>query len=114
MIGSLKKVGVLLHKSNLADNIIIIRLREFVKPGTLIYDSNMKELGKIIEVFGPVKAPYARVIINEKEKDYIETLLTQSTSPNRKKSRFPCYIIGGEEEKVKWRKMPRPRKGRIE
>ncbi len=117
MIGHLKRVGEILHKSNLADNLLIIRLYKFVRPGTVIYDAMMREIGKVIEVFGPVRSPYARVIINEKEKKYVEELLRERAEFQKKeqpRNRFFCYIIQYEEERVRWRKMPRPRKGRVE
>jgi len=113
MIGRLKKIGEILHKSNLADNLLIIKLYEFVRPGTIIYDDTMREIGKVIEVFGPVRSPYARVLINNEEKKYIEELLDEKEA-HRPKQKLFCYIVTGEEERVRWRKMPRPRKGRIE
>lgn len=116
MIGSLKKVGEILHISNLADDILIAKLEEFVKPGTVIYDGSMRELGVVIECFGPVKSPYARIKINPKEKDYIAEFLSKKTkepTDENFKQQFSCYVIKGEEERVRWRKMPRPQKGRV-
>jgi len=103
MIGQLRKIGKILHISNLARNILVIKLYERTRVGVVIYDKEMRELGKIIEVFGPVKAPYARVLLKEGVGVSINEL--RGTT---------CYIIEGEEERVKWRKMPRPRKGRVE
>ncbi|MCR8453776.1 MAG: hypothetical protein NDP13_02150 [Crenarchaeota archaeon] len=116
MIGPLKKVGEILHISNLTDNILIIKLDEFVKPGTVIYNGFMRELGVVIECFGPTKSPYARVKINSKEKDYILELLDRRAKEQTSKDlrqQLLCYVIAGEEEKVQWRKMPHPRKGQV-
>ena len=103
MIGALRKVGKILHRSNLTRNILIIKLRERVPLGAIIYDEDMRELGKLIEVFGPVKSPYGRVLLNDSVEEKVEKL-----------KGAPCYVVEGDEEKVKWRKMPRPRKGRVE
>ncbi len=103
MIGAIRKIGKILHRSNLAKNILIIKLRERVPVGTIIYDEKMREVGKLIEVFGPVVSPYGRVLLNED----IMAIINEITGR-------PCYIVEGEEEKVRWRKMPRPRKGRVE
>jgi len=40
-----------------------VRLSREVRPGTLIFDDNGKKLGKIIELIGPVKSPYASVAL---------------------------------------------------
>jgi len=103
MIGALRKIGKILHKSNLANNILIIKLKERVPLGIIIYDGEMRELGKLIEVFGPVKSPYGRVLLSNNAIEIIDKLRGA-----------PCYMVEGEEEKVKWRKMPKPRKGRVE
>lgn len=102
MIGSLKRIGKILHRSNLARNILIVKLRDRVPLGVIIFDSNLEEIGKIIEIFGPVCSPYARVLINDKVLEKVDQM--KGTD---------CFIVEGEEEKVKWRKMPRPRKGRV-
>lgn len=103
MIGQLKKIGVLLQRSNLARNIAILKLYERVRIGTVIFDEDMKEIGKIIEIFGPTISPYARVLLNETTEKFFERFKGKT-----------CFVIVGEEEKVRWRKMPRPRKGRVE
>jgi rRNA processing protein Gar1 len=34
-----------------------------VRPGAFLFDDNGKKLGKIIELIGPVKSPYASVAL---------------------------------------------------
>lgn len=95
MINELKKVGKFLHLSNLTNNILIIRLNEPLRIGTVIYDKKMREIGPIIELFGPVEKPYARIKIKGNI-NLIENILGQD-----------CFVIVGDERPIKWRKMPR-------
>jgi RNA-binding protein len=40
---------------------LILKLSREVRPGALVYDGDRRKLGKVIELIGPVKAPYASV-----------------------------------------------------
>lgn len=102
MIGPLRRIGKILYRSNLARNILIVKLRERVPLGAVIFDSNLEEIGKVIEIFGPVRSPYARVLVDDKVSEKVDQM-----------KGMDCFMVEGEEEKVKWRKMPRPRKGRV-
>ena len=43
---------------------MIIRLSREMKTGAMIFDSGGKKLGKVVELIGPVKAPYASVSLS--------------------------------------------------
>lgn len=94
----LKKIGKVLHPSPIAPNILIIRVSEYLPAGTIIYDSKLREIGTVIETFGPVEFPYARIKI----------------IPNFDKNKYEfndaVFIISGEKTRVKWRKMPKRRR----
>ena len=90
----LKKLGKILHPSVMAPNIVIAKINEFVEPGTIIYDEGFEKIGTIVEVFGPVSSPYARIKVN-------------MPPDEREKLRDkPVLIIVGDKTKVRWRKMP--------
>jgi RNA-binding protein len=55
----LQKIGVLLHQAK--SGRLIVRLSAEVKPGVVLLDERGRKLGKVIEIIGPVKAPYASV-----------------------------------------------------
>ncbi len=40
---------------------LVVRLTKEVRPGALILDEKGRRLGKVVELLGPVKAPYASV-----------------------------------------------------
>ena len=42
---------------------LIVRLSKEVKPGAFLFDQDSRKLGKIIELIGPVRAPYASVAV---------------------------------------------------
>ena len=91
----LKKIGKILHYSPIAPNILIIKTREYLSPGTVVFDSNLREIGVVIETFGPVESPYARVKVNSNDN---QTKYTPNDD---------VFVITGEKARVKWRKMPR-------
>jgi RNA-binding protein len=55
------QVGVLLHQAK--SGRLIIRLSKEVRPGATLVDQDGKKLGKVIELIGPVRAPYASVAV---------------------------------------------------
>ena len=63
MITELEEIGEIMHLAK--SGRLIVRLtakhRE-PKSGELIIDTNGKRIGKVIEVIGPVTAPYASVV----------------------------------------------------
>ena len=40
---------------------LIFRLTRELKPGSVLVDERGRKLGKVVELIGPVKAPYASV-----------------------------------------------------
>jgi RNA-binding protein len=40
---------------------LIVKLTREVRPGVIILDGDKRKLGKVIELIGPVRAPYASV-----------------------------------------------------
>ena len=55
------EVGVLLHQAK--SGRLIVRLTREVRPGVAILDDRGKRLGRVVELIGPVKAPYASVAV---------------------------------------------------
>ena len=42
---------------------MIVRLSKEVRPGAFLYDDGKRKLGKVVELIGPVRAPYASVAV---------------------------------------------------
>jgi RNA-binding protein len=42
---------------------LIVKLTREVKPGINLFDGDSRKLGRIVELIGPVKAPYASVAV---------------------------------------------------
>jgi len=56
------QIGVILHQAK--SGRLIVRLSREVKPGVAIVDDKGRRLGRIVELIGPVKAPYASVSVS--------------------------------------------------
>jgi len=52
-----EKVGYVLRISR--SKRIIVKLEKEVREGDILYDDRGRKAGKVIEVFGPIRAPYA-------------------------------------------------------
>jgi RNA-binding protein len=57
-------LGKVMHQSKSSNN-LIITLNSDVKIGQLVIDKDGKVLGKIFDIFGPVKTPYASIKLNQ-------------------------------------------------
>ncbi len=57
----LLQVGVLLHQAR--SGRLVVRLSKEVKPGAVLVDEKGRKLGKVVELIGPVRAPYASVAV---------------------------------------------------
>jgi RNA-binding protein len=57
----LLQVGTVLHKAR--SGRLVIKLSKEVKPGIPVYDGGKRKLGRVVELMGPVKAPYASVAV---------------------------------------------------
>jgi len=55
------QVGLFLHQAK--SGRLIVRLSKEAKPGAFLFDQGGKKVGKIIELIGPVRAPYASVAV---------------------------------------------------
>jgi len=42
---------------------LIVKLSREIRPGILLYDGDRRKLGKVVELIGPVKSPYASVAV---------------------------------------------------
>jgi len=78
----------------MAPNVIIAKVNEYLNPGIVTYNIELQRIGVVIETFGPVRSPYARI------------KLDGNIEPNDGES---IFIITGEVEKVRWKKMPKKR-----
>ena len=55
----MQRLGRVLHVSQSRN--IIIKIEKALKIGETVVDENLKPVGKILDVFGPVSSPYASV-----------------------------------------------------
>ncbi len=55
------QVGILTHQAK--SGRLIVKLTKEVRPGATLYDGGGRKLGKVIELIGPVRAPYASVAV---------------------------------------------------
>ncbi len=58
MPASLKKIGSVI---GMREGKLIAKLNRDVPLSTKVYKKEGKQLGKIVRIFGPVKAPYAAI-----------------------------------------------------
>jgi len=55
------QVGVLMHQAK--SGRLIVKLSKEVRAGVFLYDGDRRRLGKVVELIGPVKSPYASVAV---------------------------------------------------
>lgn len=55
------QVGTILHQAR--SGRLIVRLSKEVRPGVFLYDGGRRKMGRIVELIGPVKAPFASVAV---------------------------------------------------
>jgi RNA-binding protein len=55
------QVGILTHQAK--SGRLIVKLSREIRPGVYLYDEDKRKLGKVVELIGPVKAPYASVAV---------------------------------------------------
>lgn len=55
------QVGTLLHQAK--SGRLIVKLSQEVRPGVFVFDQGSRKLGRIVELIGPVKSPYASVAV---------------------------------------------------
>ena len=55
------QVGILTHQAK--SGRLIIKLTKEVKPGVFLFDADKRKLGRVVELIGPVRGPYASVAV---------------------------------------------------
>jgi RNA-binding protein len=55
------QVGTILHQAK--SGRLVVKLSREVRPGASVFDDGKKKLGRVVELIGPVKAPYASVAV---------------------------------------------------
>ncbi len=55
------QVGILLHQAK--SGRLIVKLTKEVRPGATLLDSDRRKLGRVSELIGPVRGPYASVAV---------------------------------------------------
>lgn len=79
----LQRLGLILHMSPTRN--IIVKLENMPRIGETVVDENLKSIGRVFDILGPVSSPYAAVrpIIQNAEK-YINRMLYAIPSKRRK------------------------------
>ncbi len=54
------QVGTVIHRAK--SGRLVVRLTKEVRPGVFLFDEGRRKLGKVSELIGPVRAPYASVV----------------------------------------------------
>jgi len=57
----LLQVGVLTHQAK--SGRLIVKLTKEVRPGVFLAGADRRRIGKVVELIGPVRAPYASVAV---------------------------------------------------
>jgi rRNA processing protein Gar1 len=55
------QVGKILHQAK--SGRLVVKLSLEVRPGAMVFDDGGRKLGKVVELIGPVKSPYASVAV---------------------------------------------------
>jgi RNA-binding protein len=55
------QVGLIMHLAK--SGRLIVRLTREVRPGVFLFDGDKRKIGKVVELIGPVRAPYASVAV---------------------------------------------------
>lgn len=64
----LQRLGQASHLSSSRN--LIIKIKQIPQIGEIVVDENLKSVGKVVDVFGPVSSPYASIkpMVKEPEK----------------------------------------------
>ena len=55
------QVGKITHQAK--SGRLIARLTREVRPGAFVFDGGKRKVGRVVELIGPVKAPYASIAV---------------------------------------------------
>jgi RNA-binding protein len=57
----LLQVGTILHQAK--SGRLIVKLSREVRPGIFVFDDGRRKIGRIVELIGPVRSPYASIAL---------------------------------------------------
>lgn len=57
----MRRLGKILHVSKSRSLIARLEKEQYLKLGTKIFDSKLKQIGVVQDLFGPVRAPYISI-----------------------------------------------------
>jgi RNA-binding protein len=79
----LQRLGLILHTS--PNRNIIVKLENIPRIGETVVDENLKPIGKVFDILGPVSSPYAAIkpLIRNAE-SYMNKMLYAVPSKRRK------------------------------
>lgn len=83
---NLQRIGVVLHKSSSGN--MILKAENLPRTGDQVIDENLKPVGTIFDVFGPVSSPYVAVRPSVENPDrFVDRVLyaVPSSKPRREK-----------------------------
>jgi len=82
----LERIGKVLHVTS--DRNIILKVGNHARIGDKVVDENLKPIGKIFDIFGPVSSPYVSVKTDTKNLDsFIDRILYVVPSKSLRKGR---------------------------
>jgi RNA-binding protein len=82
----LERIGKVLHVTS--DRNIILKAENRAQIGDRVVDENLKPVGKIFDIFGPVSSPYVSVKVDtENSHSFIDRNLYVIPSKNLRKGR---------------------------
>ncbi|MEM1515562.1 MAG: Gar1/Naf1 family protein [Candidatus Bathyarchaeia archaeon] len=61
----MEEIGKVLHI--FCGNRAIAKVKVTPKPGSIVYDIRRKPIGRIIDIFGPIKSPYVEIEVKEQD-----------------------------------------------
>lgn len=90
----MQRLGLILHVS--PSHNIIVRVENIPRIGEAVFDKNLKSIGKVFDLFGPVSSPYAVVKPRSRLRNSREVAsMTVYTSPPKKEKgeKSGCPIV---------------------
>lgn len=81
----MQRLGLVLHVSPSRN--IIVKVENTPKIGESVVDENLKPVGKVFDIFGPVPSPYAAVRPSVREVEKLTSRMLYVLPPSRKRER---------------------------
>ena len=83
----MKRIGRILHVS--PSRKAVIKTAKPPRIGEMLYDEDRRPVGKVFDVFGPIKSPYVEVDVKDKEpSDLVGKMLYILPSKRKRRSRM--------------------------